>query len=62
MNLQIEEVEMASFYSVVQYVPDAVRDERINIGVLTFGDGRVRHLFVDASHECGISADETFRS
>ncbi len=53
---------MASFYSVVQYVPDAVRDERINIGVLTFGDGRVRHLFVDASHECGISADETFRS
>ena len=48
---------MASFYSVVQYVPDAVRDERINIGVVAFGDGRVRHLFVDSlarvRHFCG---------
>lgn len=48
---------MASFYSVVQYVPDAVRDERINIGVVAFGGGSVLHLFVEnfsrVRHFCG---------
>lgn len=37
---------MASFYSVVQYVPDPSTDERINIGLLAIGDGRVRSRFV----------------
>jgi hypothetical protein len=37
---------VASFYDVVQYVADPVRNERINIGVLTYGDGRVRSLFL----------------
>jgi hypothetical protein len=47
MNSCFEEItQMASFYSVVQYVPDAVREERVNIGVVVFGAGRVRSLFV----------------
>lgn len=37
---------MASFYSIVQFVPDLVADERINIGAFTFGDGRVRCHFL----------------
>jgi hypothetical protein len=37
---------MASHYSVVQFVPDPVADERINIGVLVFGQGRVGSTFV----------------
>lgn len=32
---------MASFYRVIQYVPDAVRDERINLGVIVFDEQRV---------------------
>lgn len=38
---------MASYYTVVRYVPDPVREECINIGVLVFGDGRVRAQFLD---------------
>jgi hypothetical protein len=33
---------VASFYIIVQYVPDPIIDERINIGVLVLGDGQVR--------------------
>jgi Protein of unknown function (DUF3037) len=35
-----------SRYSVVQYLPDPVTDERINIGVVAFGDGVMRARFV----------------
>src|SRR5437660_835922 len=37
---------MASFYSVVQYLPDPVRNERVNVGVLAFGGGRLRSQFL----------------
>ncbi len=37
---------MPSFYSVVHCVPDPFADERINIGVVVFGDGRVRSRFL----------------
>jgi hypothetical protein len=37
---------MVSYYSVVQYVPDPVTDERINIGVIVVGDGRPRTRFL----------------
>ena len=37
---------MASYYSVVQYVPDDVQGERINIGVVVFGGGRTLTHFV----------------
>jgi Protein of unknown function (DUF3037) len=37
---------MPSYYSVVQYVPDPVADERINVGVIVFGDGVVRSRFL----------------
>ena len=32
---------MAAYYTVVQYVPDPVADERINVGVVGFARGRV---------------------
>lgn len=37
---------MPSYYSIVQYVPDPLADERINVGVVAFDDDRVvsRHL------------------
>jgi hypothetical protein len=41
---------VVSYYSVVQYVPDAVRNERVNIGVLAFGGGRVRSVFLQDWH------------
>lgn len=37
---------MSSHYSVVQYVPDPVTGERINVGVVVFGDGGVRTRFL----------------
>jgi hypothetical protein len=37
---------MPTYYTVVQYVPDPVADERINIGVIAFGDGRISSRFV----------------
>jgi hypothetical protein len=37
---------MASYYCIVQYSPDPVRDERINVGVIAFGGGRVRSHFL----------------
>lgn len=37
---------MPVFYSIVQYVPDPVADERVNAGVIVFGDGRVRSRFL----------------
>ncbi|WP_082803678.1 MULTISPECIES: DUF3037 domain-containing protein [unclassified Anabaena] len=37
---------MASKYSVIQYVPDPVADERINIGVVAFNHNTVRVRFV----------------
>ncbi len=33
---------MPAYCSVIQYVPDVVRGERINVGVVVFGDGRTR--------------------
>jgi len=37
---------MPSYYSVVQYVPDPISDERVNVGILVFGDGRIRSRFL----------------
>ena len=37
---------MASRYSVMQYVPDPIADERINIGVIAFDDKTVRVQFL----------------
>lgn len=37
---------MATYYTVVRYVPDPVADERINIGVMVWGDGRIRSRFL----------------
>jgi hypothetical protein len=37
---------MTSYYSVVQYLPDPIIDERINVGVVVFGDGQVRSRFL----------------
>lgn len=37
---------MASFYTIVRYVPDPIADERTNIGVIVFGEGQVRSRFI----------------
>lgn len=37
---------MASRYSVIQYVPDPIADERINIGVVAFNNNAIRVRFV----------------
>lgn len=37
---------MTTLYSVIRYVPDVFADERINIGVMVWGEGRVRARFV----------------
>lgn len=37
---------MVSYYSVVQYVPDPIANERVNIGVIVFGDGRFLSRFL----------------
>lgn len=38
---------MAAFYSVIQFVPDPVADERINAGVVVFDEQRVRARFIE---------------
>ena len=38
---------MTSHYSIVQYVPDPIADERINVGVIATGEnGTVRVRFL----------------
>ena len=37
---------MTSYYTVVRYVPDVVRDERVNIGVIVFSDNEKRSQFL----------------
>jgi hypothetical protein len=37
---------MPSFYTVVQYVPDPIADERINIGVIAYSGATVRAQFL----------------
>lgn len=37
---------MVSRYSVIQYIPDPIADERINIGVIAFDDQSVRVKFL----------------
>ena len=39
---------MASRYSVIQYVPNPIADERINIGVLVFDEQAVRVHFLQS--------------
>jgi hypothetical protein len=60
---------MSSRYSVIQYVPDTIADERINIGVVAYGGGaifvrslqdwqRVRNF---VGHDPGLLRDFLFR-
>jgi hypothetical protein len=37
---------MPSFYCIVRYVPDPIADERINVGVVVFGDGALKTRFI----------------
>src|SRR5215216_2591135 len=37
---------MPAFYTVVQYVPNPIADERINVGVVVFADGQLRSRFL----------------
>ncbi len=38
---------MESYFSVVEYLPDPLTDERVNIGVIVFGEGRARSRFLN---------------
>ncbi|HLF79867.1 MAG TPA: DUF3037 domain-containing protein [Dehalococcoidia bacterium] len=38
---------MPSYYSVIQYVPDPIADERLNVGVVVFSEGHTRIKFVN---------------
>jgi hypothetical protein len=54
---------MTSRYSVIQYIPNPIADERINIGVLAFDDETVRVHFLsrwDRVRCFGISEDISF--
>jgi hypothetical protein len=37
---------MPAYYTVVQYVPDPIADERVNVGVIVFADGQLRSRFL----------------
>ena len=37
---------MPSRYSVIQYVPDPIADERVNVGILVFDDEKVATVFL----------------
>jgi hypothetical protein len=37
---------MPTFFSIVRYVPDPIAEERVNIGVLVFGEGRPKMRFL----------------
>ncbi|MBD2774779.1 DUF3037 domain-containing protein [Iningainema tapete] len=37
---------MVSRYSIIQYVPDPIADERINIGVVVFNEDAVKSRFL----------------
>lgn len=37
---------MTTHYSIVQYVPDAIRDERVNIGVVAFSENQIESQFL----------------
>ena len=37
---------MPAYLTVVQCVPDPVIDERINVGVIVYGEGRIRSRFI----------------
>jgi len=44
----LKAISMASRYSVIQYVPNPIADERVNIGVLAFDDEVVRVHFLQS--------------
>jgi hypothetical protein len=52
---------MASYYSVIRFVPSALAEEFVNVGVLTFGDGddRVRGKFLEDWHRVERFAEVT---
>ena len=38
---------MSAFYSLIQYVPDLIRNERVNIGVVVFTEGYAETHFIE---------------
>jgi hypothetical protein len=37
---------MSSYYSIVRYLPSVIAEEFINIGIFTYGDGKVRQCWL----------------
>lgn len=51
---------MTSYYSIIQYIPDAVRNEAVNLGVVTYGDAQkpLRTTFLQNWQRVRCLADE----
>lgn len=49
---------MPAYYTVVQYVPDPIAGERINVGVIVFGAGRIQSRFLQNWERVRRFADE----
>jgi hypothetical protein len=60
---------MSSRYSVIQFIPDAIADERINIGVIAYGEGAIfvrslqdwQRVRCFAGHDPSLLRDFVFR-
>jgi hypothetical protein len=52
---------MPSYYSIVRYVPDPVTDERLNIGIVVYGEGKVLSRFLGNWGKARIFGGEDIR-
>lgn len=52
---------MPSFFSVIRYVPDPITDERLNIGVVVYGEGTVLSKFIGEWAKVRIFGGEDVR-
>jgi len=52
---------MPSYYSIVRYVPDPVTDERLNIGIIVYGEGKILSRFLGNWGKARIFGGEDIR-
>ena len=52
---------MPSFFSVIRYVPDPITEERLNVGVVVYGEGKVLSKFIGEWAKVRIFGGEDIR-
>jgi len=52
---------MPSYFSIIRYVPDPITDERLNIGVVVYGEGEVLSKFIGEWTKVRIFGGEDVR-